>query len=342
MTMKPYGTLTPTGKLRRLHALATAALAGYDLDAPEITFHAFETNLLYRVTTTRGERFMLRLAVPGWRSPEDLRSEAMWLQALARDTDVRAPRIMLARSGEAVLPLELPGASGTWHATLMSWVPGRLLGHYLTDHNLAKMGALFAALHAHAASWTPPAGFTTRRFEHWLSRGEANLITEGERPAPGAALHEQVSALPARAREVLERMHRHVEAAYAAIDRSDLRVIHCDLWHDNIKLHGGVLQPIDFEDTVRGFRSHDIAMAMLDLLEATDETRYAVLLAAFRRGYESHLGWPADPIEPFQAGRLLWTINWVARNEPQHLAGMVERHVPVFEHYEQTGQIIRP
>jgi len=220
--MKPYGTLTPTGKLRRLHALATAALAGYDLDAPEITFHAFETNLLYRVTTTRGERFMLRLAVPGWRSPEDLRSEAMWLQALARDTDVRAPRIMLARSGEAVLPLELPGASGTWHATLMSWVPGRLLGHYLTDHNLAKMGALFAALHAHAASWTPPAGFTTRRFEHWLSRGEANLITEGERPAPGAALHEQVSALPARAREVLERMHRHVEAAYAAIDRSGL------------------------------------------------------------------------------------------------------------------------
>ena len=68
----------------------------------------------------------------------------------------------------------------------------------------------------------------------------------------------------------------------------------------------------DFEDTVWGFRAHDIAMAMLDLLEDTDETRYAKLLAAFRRGYQAHLAWPDDRIEPFQIGRLLWKINWVA------------------------------
>ena len=50
----------------------------------------------------------------------------------------------------------------------MSWVPGRLLGRYLTVQNLSKMGELFAALHIHGAVWQPPAGFTTRRFEHWL------------------------------------------------------------------------------------------------------------------------------------------------------------------------------
>jgi len=133
-----------------------------------------------------------------------------------------------------------------------------------------------------------------------------------------------------------------VEAAYTAIDRSDLRVIHCDLWHDNVKLHRGVLHPLDFEDTVWGFRAHDIAMAMLDLLEATDEARYAGLLAAFRRGYEAHMAWPGERIEPFQIGRLLWKINWVARHEPQWLRSMVERHAPVFERYEQTGRVIRP
>ena len=109
------------------------------------------------------------------------------------------------------------------------------------------------------------------------------------------------------------RMHQHVESAYAALDRSDLRVIHCDLWHDNIKLYQDMLHPLDFEDTVWGFRAHDIAMAMLDLLEDTDETRYAVLLAAFRRGYERLMAWPDARIEPFQIGRLLWKINWVAR-----------------------------
>lgn len=332
--MKSYNEITPAGKLRRLHQLAATALAQYDLRDAEITYYTFATNLLYQVKTAGGGRYMLRLAAPGWRTLADLQSEALWLAALARDTTIPVPRIVPARTGELVLPSGRPDVPAVWYASLMTWVPGRLLGHYLTPPNLEKMGALFAKLHQHGAAWTPPAGFTARRFEHWLSRGEANLITGDEPPA--------AAALPAHARDVLERMHHHVEAAYAAIPRADLRAIHCDLWHDNIKLHNGVLHPFDFEDTVWGFRTHDIAMAMLDLLEATDEVRYADLLAAFRRGYTAHLPWPEDPIEPFQIGRLLWKINWVARHEPEWLASMVERYRPVFEHYSQTGMVVRP
>jgi Ser/Thr protein kinase RdoA (MazF antagonist) len=341
-TMKPYDDLSLAGKLRRLRALAVAALAHYDLEAPDLAYHGFDTNLLYRVTTAAGERFMLRLAVPGWRTFEDLRAEAMWLHALGREAAVPVPRVVPARSGEEVLPLTGPGVPDVWNATLMSWVPGRLLGHYLTPRNLEKMGALFAKLHHHGASWTPPPGFTTRRFEHWLSRGEENLLVGDGRPDAVSPKAGDLVLLPAPARDLLQRMHRHVEAAYAAVDRADLRVIHCDLWHDNIKLHGGRLHPIDFEDTVWGFRAHDMAMALLDLLEDTDEARYAALLPAFRRGYRAHLAWPDDPIEPFQIGRLLWKINWVALCQPQWLASMVERHVPVFEHYERTGQVINP
>ena len=331
--MTPFFDLSDRGKLRRLREVAEAALVRYDLRSPQMTYHGFATNLLYRVTTASGERFMLRLATPGWRTFEDLRSEAMWLDALSHDTAIAAPRVMPARSGEQVLPISCQGVPDPWNASLMTWVPGRLLGRYLSEHNLEKMGALFAELHHHGAAWTPPAGFTTRRFEHWLSRDELNLIVEG-----GQA----VNALPAPARDLLERMHCHVESAYAAIDRADLRVIHCDLWHDNIKLHEGALHPFDFEDTTWGFRAHDIAMAMLDLLEDTDEARYAPLLAAFRRGYEACTAWPDDRIEPFQIGRLLWKINWVARRQPQTLVSFVERHVPVFEHYERTGCVIRP
>jgi Ser/Thr protein kinase RdoA (MazF antagonist) len=340
--MKSYKDLSFAGKLRRLRNLAVAALAHYELKSPEIVYHGFETNLLYRVTVASGERFMLRLASPGWRTFEDLRSEALWLNALASQSAVSAPRVMQARSGEVVLPVSQPDIPKVRNATLMSWVPGRLLRHYLTERNLEKMGALFAELHHHGAVWVPPAGFTTRRFEHWLSRDEPNLIVGDGGSAASAPQPEGVTRLPSRSCDLLDRMHRHVESAYAALDRSDLRVIHCDLWHDNIKLHRGVLQPFDFEDTVWGFRAHDIAMAMLDLLEATDEVRYSKLLAAFRRGYEAHMAWPDDRLEPFQIGRLLWKVNWVARFEPQGLVGMVERHVPVFKHYEKTGQVMRP
>ena len=330
--MKSYNDLSLAGKVRRLHSLAITALDHYDLESPEITYHTFATNLLYRVTTAAGERFMLRLATPGWRTFEDLLSEALWLDALNRETTLAVPRIVPARSGEYVLPLSGPGIPDVWNTSLMTWVPGRSLAHYLTERNLEKMGELFAALHHHGAAWTPPAGFTTRRFEHWISRGEENRIVDGE----------LVAALPAHQRDMLERMHQHVESTYAALDRADLRVIHCDLWHDNIRLYQDVLHPLDFEDTVWGFRAHDIAMAMLDLLEDTDETRYPVLLAAFRRGYEHLLSWPDARIEPFQIGRLLWKINWVACHQSQWLGSMVERHVLVFEHYEQTGRITLP
>jgi Ser/Thr protein kinase RdoA (MazF antagonist) len=329
--VKLFKNLTKIGKLRRLRELACAALQQYDLNDPQLDFYAFATNLLFRVTTASGERFMLRLASPGWRTSDDLRSEAMWMQALARDTNVGVPRILPTNSGELVQPLKSADISGIWNATLMSWMPGRLLGKYLNPPNLAKMGALFAALHAHGAAWQPPAGFTTRRFEHWLSRGEENRLI-------GAA----AAGLPAGRGDLLERIHHQVESAYAAIDRSDLRIIHCDLWHDNIKLHRGELHPLDFEDTVLGFRSHDIAMAMLDLLETVGEERYPALLSAFRRGYVAHQPWPAEPIEPFQAGRLLWKINWVAQFQAQHLTEMVEQHAPVFEEFEQSGRIILP
>jgi Ser/Thr protein kinase RdoA (MazF antagonist) len=286
---------------------------------------------------------MLRLAYPGWRTLTDLQSEAMWLEALSRDTDIAAPRIVRSRSGQSVLSMSLPGGSSVWHITLMTWVPGRLMGSYLTEDNLSKMGRLFARLHEHGLEWVPPDGFTTRRFEHWLSRDEPNLIIPGG--VPGAAEAAEAGGrstapppLPAHHVGLLERTSELVEAAYAAIDRRDLRVIHCDLWHDNIKVHQGRLHPFDFEDTVWGFRAHDIAMAMLDLMEVTDEVRYAELLAAFRRGYEGPgTAWPDDPIEPMQMGRLLWKINWVARHQPEHLAGMVARHAPVFEHLARTS-----
>jgi Ser/Thr protein kinase RdoA (MazF antagonist) len=340
--MKAYENLTNSGKLRRLRELAILGLTHFDLPDPQITYHGFETNLLYRVTTAGGERFMLRLAYPGWRMLADLTAEALWLTALSEDTDIPVPAVLPTRDGELVLALLSPEVPDVWPMTLMRYAPGRLLGHYLTPANLEKMGRLFAQLHIHGASWLPPSDFTKRRFEHWLSRGEPDLISSHGVNLQNKTLRKgQVEVSPAH-RAWIDRMIEQVEGAYQALDRSDLRVIHCDLWHDNIKLHQGVLYPFDFEDTVWGYRAHDIAMAMLDLLETVGEARFAVLLEAFQRGYQSLLTWPEARIEPFQIGRMLWMINWVARHQPEYLTGMIERHIPVFEYFERTGAVILP
>jgi Ser/Thr protein kinase RdoA (MazF antagonist) len=325
--IRPFADLSPVGKQRRVARLAAEALEGYDLRVSSVRAHAFATNLLYRVRSHTGERYMLRMAFPGWRALADLEAEATWLEALQRDTDVGAPAVVRTRDGEAVLPMRGPGLPDVWHATLMTWVDGRLLAHHLDEANLARLGELFARLHLHGGAWTPPAGFSQRRFEAFLSRGEPDALFDG-----GA-----IEGLQDDDRRAFLRAREWVERAYAGLDRADLRVIHCDLWHENVKLDRGRLRPFDFEDTVWGYRLHDLAMGLLDLLETVGPERYPDLLAACREGYERLLPWPAGDLEVLQIGRLLWKANWVARFRPAVFGGMGEAYGRVFRGFGDAG-----
>lgn len=307
--MKDYSRLTNRGKLTRLRGLALSALSQYGMEESRLDYHGFETNLLYRVTSHGGDRYMLRLASPGWRTREDLVNEALWLEALAKWGEVKAPRVVPALSGERVLALESAQVPDPRYATLFSYLPGRSLENFLTEPYLRKMGILMARLHVHGGEWNRPADFTNHSFEHYLSRGEEERLFSPE----------VMAERPRRETEYLYAVRDLVEEEYAGLNRKDLRVIHCDLWHGNIRVHRGDLLPFDFEDTILGFRLHDMAMAMLDLREDTDEKGYPVLLDAFRRGYESVLDWPEGNMENLQAGRVLWQMNWLARFWPEGL-----------------------
>jgi Ser/Thr protein kinase RdoA (MazF antagonist) len=330
--LRPFADLGPVGKQRRVARLAAEALKAYDMKVSGVRVHAFATNLLYRVRSDTGERYMLRMAFPGWRTLADLQAEAAWLEALRRDTDVGAPAVVRTRDGEAVLPMRRPGVPDVWHATLMTWVDGRLLAHHLDEANLARLGELFARLHLHGQAWTPPAGFSQRRFEAFLSRGEPDALFEG-----GA-----IDGLRDDDRRAFLRAREWVEGAYASLDRGDLRVIHCDLWHENVKLDRGRLRPFDFEDTVWGYRLHDLAMGLLDLLETVGRERYPDLLAACRSGYERLLPWPEGDLEVLQIGRLLWQANWVARFQPASFGAMGEAHGRVFRGFGNGGGLRLP
>ena len=327
-----FTNLTRAGKIRRVGRLAAAALRAYGVDVGGLRLHGFATNLLYRVRSRGGERFVLRMAMPGWRSLSDLQAEAAWLDALHADTDIGAPVVVRAAGGEAVLPMRGPGVTDTWHATLMTWVDGRLLAHHLNEANLERLGELFARLHLHGKAWTPPAGFTRRRFEAYLSRGEPDALF-----GDGA-----LEGLRAEDREAFQRARAWVERAYASLDRADLRVIHCDLWHENVKLDHGRLRPFDFEDTVWGYRLHDIAMGMLDLLETVGDERYRELLAAFRNGYERWLAWPEGDLEVLQIGRMLWMANHVARFERASFGAKGAAYGRVFREFEEGGALRLP
>ena len=313
-----------------MRRVAEAALALYDIEVVSLRLVARATNLIYRVRSRDGRSFALRLASPGWRTRSDLQSEAMWLEAIASDTAIPAPRIMRASDSTALVVCSVGGVPVEHPATLMSWLPGVPLGRHLNQKNLEKLGVLFGELHIHGAQWSPPQGFTVRKFDQIFARGEPDVICDAM----------QIDAHTPHTERIVHLMTETVNAAYAALDPMDLRVIHCDLWHGNVKLHHGVLHPFDFEDTVWGYRLHDIAMSMLDLYETGDPRQYEGLLAAFQRGYESQLDWPEGDLAVLQCGRILWRVNWVARFQRQHLHKSLAFSTKLFERYLKTGKLL--
>ena len=313
--------------------MAVDALRQFGVTAVSLKLIGTDTNLIYRVRTEDGRQFALRIANPNWRGVDTAVSEALWLDALARDTDIPVPQMLRTPAGDAVVFPQAAGAPTDRHAVLMSWLPGVLLGKRLTAKNITKMGELFAKLHQHGANWQPPAGFTTKKFDQYLSRGEENaLFAEAS-----------LAVYDAQTETTLRQMSEAVSQTYAALDPADLRVIHCDLWHDNINIYRGQLTPFDFEDTIWGYRLHDMAMALLDLYEDVgDPAAYDRLLAAFRTGYEAYLPWPDGEMELLMFGRLLWKTNWIARFWPEGLVKTAVFHTHLYTHYRQTGELLPP
>jgi Ser/Thr protein kinase RdoA (MazF antagonist) len=125
--------LTWRGFQRVNYRLALDMLGEYGIQPERIRLISSSTNFIYRFTHNK-KRLILRLAYPGWRTYDDARSEAAWLEALARDTDIPVPELIPTSGGDLV------AQKGDRHAVLMPWLPGMLLSRRLTEANLWKMG----------------------------------------------------------------------------------------------------------------------------------------------------------------------------------------------------------
>ncbi len=348
--MKPFDTLTERGRARRLRRLALAALQQYPaVYRPEYHWQVSDlrlvglfTNAIFRLRCTlrprtrEGESYTVRICQPGWRTDTDLQSEVLWLQALGRIPELNVPVPVAACDGSYIVTAVAAGVPEPRRCMIQSWSPGVLLGKRLNEANLYKMGELFARLHAASLEFDPPPGFTQRKLDTLYARGEEDILFQ---EAARQAFTDQT-------RTIFERTWVRVQQAYRQLyaDPNGLRVIHNDLWHDNIKIYRGRLYPFDFEDTAWGYPVQDIAMALEDLMMDIEPEAYEPLSGAFRRGYESLAIWPEQydgQIDTFRAGRLIWVANYVARFERPHLPGFIERVAPLLERFLDSGKLRR-
>ena len=218
--------------------------------------------------TWRAGDLILRLHRQGYHSKPEIASELAWLTALQ---DLPGLNAVTPIPGALGLVTELDGRFVVAFAPIpgQELQPGDDLARWF-----APLGEITARLHLHARRWTPPQGFTRKRWDvdtilgpdpHWGNWRQAQ------------GLDPQGEALLARATDALA---SKLNAYGTGPDTFGL--IHADLRLANLMVDGDRLTAIDFDDCGFGWWAYDLAAA-LSFIET--DPRVPGLIACWVEGY---------------------------------------------------------
>jgi Ser/Thr protein kinase RdoA (MazF antagonist) len=321
-----FAHLSTRAQVARLRVTALEALRSYPLEVAGLKLLNHGFNTTFRVDTTEGRRFALRLNVNSRRSPQQIRAEMAWLDALSRDTELRLPTPQQTKDGQLMLEVHNPDLERNLFAALFSWLPGKDLGEDATPTQMLEVGKAAAVLHAHAAHWSLPDGASLRVIDGPLMDSVNNFQTDSEHLSPERL-------------EVIGAAFKHVETKLNTLfARERPRVLHTDLHNWNLKWSRGKLYVFDFDDSALGLPVQDLAIAAYYLRPKRD------LEEAMLEGYRSLAPLPqytSDEYEAIVAGRTLVLLNDLITNTTAELRAMLPRYaansVTKLRHYLETG-----
>ena len=301
------------GQVARLRPVAHAALAHYPVEVARLRLLNHGFNTTFRVDTTDGRRFALRLNVNSRRTPQNLVAEAAWLAALAADTDLWVPVPQPTRDGRLTTEAFSPDLGRMLPAAMFSWLPGGDLGDEATPAQLAAVGRATAVLHDHAERWPLPKGAELPAIDSVLMDVPFHLGVD--HPLLSSADHAVIDAAFAQ-------VQQHIDALFAGARRQPL---HADLHVWNLKWYRGRLIVFDFDDSGIGVPAQDLAISAYYLRDD------AALEAALLEGYQALRplpGFTSEQYEAMVASRNLVLLNDVVTTTNAEFLAMLPRYVP--------------
>lgn len=263
---------------------ALQALAAFGIEPVNVQFVHLGENITFRASDKRdGSQLVLRLHRPWYHDITALRSEHLWTRALVQ-AGIAAPEPLLTPAGEDFAQVEIAATGERRWAGLARWVEGELLADVVareTDsaanaRHFSHLGAIMAAMHNQATSWTPPAGFKRHSLDADGLMG----------PEPFWGPFWDHSVFSAAERDVLlgerDRLHA-VLTRYGKPDRT-FSLIHADMHPHNVVIDGERAAVIDFDDAGFGWHQYDLAVA---LVAYQDHPDFSMFRDACIAGYRS-------------------------------------------------------
>jgi Ser/Thr protein kinase RdoA (MazF antagonist) len=342
-----FARLSNDEQAARLALLGARALAAWGLGDARLDLLKYRENAVFRATSGDAERRLhaLRVHRPGYRSDAQIRSEAAWMRALAREGGVPTPAIVPTQAGDVLAVAAVEGVPEPRQCDLLAWVEGRPLGTLergvdMDEAGLRRtyrtVGEVAARIHAHAARWTRPADFARPAWDAEALVGEAPTFGPfWKLPGLGGAQRSVLLRARDRAREALE-----------ALGPADA-LVHGDLIPDNLLAGGEGVRVIDFDDCGFSWPGLELATSVFPLRVSGG---LAAGLASWLEGYRalrpfpdadrellptflvarglSYLGWPVGrPEVALPEAAIAFMVDAITDLAERYLSGALRREV---------------
>jgi Ser/Thr protein kinase RdoA (MazF antagonist) len=321
-----FADLSTRAQVARLRVTALEALRSYPINVASLKLLNHGFNTTFRVDTTDGRKFALRLNVNSRRSPEQIRAEMAWLDALSRDTDLHLPTPQKTTNDGLMLEVYSPDLERNLFAALFSWLPGKNLGDDATPAQMREVGRAAAILHRHALHWRLPKGTSLASHERLL------IDTPNNFDADVPHLNHEARVVVSTVFDKTSHVLRDLFA------RDTPRVLHADLHNWNLKWARGKLYVFDFDDSCIGVPLLDLAIAAY--YQRPDDS----LETAMLEGYQSVASLPefsSAEYEAVVAGRNLLLLNDLVTNTNAKLRALLPQYaansIKKLRAYLETG-----
>ena len=303
-----------------LLAAARDAVVHWPIVVRDLALVSRSENYAFRVESTDGRLFVLRLHRPGYHTFEELVSEQTWTAAL-REAGIDVPVPLRTRNGDGYATAFVGDEHR--HAGMLEWVPGDTLGGRMTgaetefiNNCYARIGEVMAALHTQASEWRVPAGFGRHAFD------AAGLMGEGgARPFWGRFWESHLVSSEDRA--MLAELRDRIGPMLADLSRTPANygMIHADLHPHNVVVNGERLHVIDFDDAGFGWHAYDFAVCLGAHARDGFAERQSAFLAGYRRVRRPD-GEMVALIPLFLLIRSLASIGWITARPDLARPGM--------------------
>lgn len=322
--MTPFALLSTRAQILRLRQDALRILEQYPIGVARLRCISHSFNTIFRVDTTDGLKFALRINVNSRRPMAALNAEIAWLEALSQDTDLILPQPQVRKDGLYISSFYSNALGRDTVAVLFSWLSGNDLGSKATVQQLQATGAALKTLHTQAANWRIPEGCQFQNAQDIFIDSKVVIF---ETPMPETRL------------EVFKASYQKVQAIHQQLYlRFQAQPLHADLHLWNTKWFKGHLSVFDFDDSATGVPLQDFGISIFYLrrFQNSAELEHGLLT-----GYGHLPNYNQAELEAIIAGRQLLLANDLLINETAALQAQRQSYLETAEQrlrgYLETG-----